>query len=117
MNGIRKKGSTCLFVVIAMVSTLLPSLSFADDIYSSRSGRYSSEPSAAEMVGDAVIGRPALLVSTTVGLAIFTVTSPFSLLGGNFIDAFDKLVADPAKATFFRCLGCTEYNQTGYQRR
>lgn len=65
------------------------------------------KPSAAAMVFDGVIVRPITLVATVVGTALWVVTLPFSLLGGNAGDAADTLVLEPASATFLRCLGCT----------
>jgi len=65
-------------------------------------------PSALAMAGDAVFVRPVLLVTTIVGSALYLVSLPFSLLGGNAAEAGDVLVVGPAKATFVRCLGCTK---------
>lgn len=64
-------------------------------------------PSAAAMVFDGIIVRPITLVATVVGTALWVVTLPFSLLGGNAGDAGETLVLEPAAATFLRCLGCT----------
>lgn len=65
-------------------------------------------PSALAMTGDALFVRPVLLAATVVGSAVYLVSLPFSLLGGNAKEAGDVLVAGPAKATFVRCLGCTK---------
>ncbi|MGO1461480.1 MAG: hypothetical protein ACTHYN_02285 [Marinobacter sp.] len=65
-------------------------------------------PSALAMAGDAVFVRPALLATTIVGSAVYLVSLPFSLLGGNAGEAGETLVVGPAKATFVRCLGCTK---------
>lgn len=65
------------------------------------------KPTALAMVGDLVIARPAGLLITAVGAAAFVVSLPFSAAGGNIGDAADQLVVGPAKATFVRCLGCT----------
>jgi hypothetical protein len=64
-------------------------------------------PSALAMTTDALIVRPVLLATTIVGSAVYLVSLPFSLLGGNTAEAGEVLVAGPAKATFTRCLGCT----------
>lgn len=64
-------------------------------------------PSALAMTGDALFARPVLLATTIVGSAVYLVSLPFSLLGGNAEEAGDVLVVGPAKATFVRCLGCT----------
>lgn len=91
---------------LALMATLLlsqPSLSYetADN-----------SPSEVAMAADLLIGRPALLVTTAVGAVIWLVALPFSAAGGNVKDSADKLVVGPAKATFVRCLGCSD---SGYQ--
>ncbi len=70
--------------------------------------RVEEKPSALAMVGDAVIARPLLLGATVVGSVIHTVALPFSALGGNADEVGETLVVGPAKATFVRCLGCTQ---------
>lgn len=57
------------------------------------------------VVGDAVVVRPLMLVTTALGTAAFVVTLPFSLLGGNVSEAGEKLVTGPARYTFLRPLG------------
>ncbi|MGO1232721.1 MAG: hypothetical protein ACTMHG_03270 [Marinobacter sp.] len=69
-------------------------------------------PSALAMTTDALLLRPLLLATTIVGSAVYVVSVPFAALGGNATEAGRVLVADPAKATFVRCLGCT---RTGYK--
>jgi len=72
------------------------------------------EPSGGEMMVDALVARPIGLATTVVGAATFIVTLPFSALGGNIDKAADKLVVDPARETFVRCLGC---RQSGHPDR
>ncbi|EEF26239.1 conserved hypothetical protein [Ricinus communis] len=64
------------------------------------------------MFGDAVIARPLGLAFTVIGAAVYVVTLPFSLAGGNAGAAGKTLVVGPAEATFVRCLGCT---RSGYK--
>ena len=66
------------------------------------------EPNNGEMIVDAVIARPIGLATTVFGTAAFLVTLPFSAMGGNIDQAADKLVIDPARETFVRCLGCRQ---------
>ena len=91
-------------VLAACVMTLAP-MSQADTTQST--------PSALAMTGDALFARPALLAMTLVGGAVYVVSLPFSLLGGNAAEAGKVLVVDPAKATFVRCLGCTMTGRKG----
>ena len=65
----------------------------------------SSEPTGGEMMADAFLMRPFMLVSTVVTTATFVVMLPFSLLGGNVGESAEKLVVEPAKYTFTRPLG------------
>lgn len=73
-------------------------------------------PTAEEMIVDGLIYRPLGLVGTIVGTGVFIVTLPFSLLGGNADDAAERLVVEPAKNTFTRCLGCGIYNHNIHRR-
>ncbi|GAA5129346.1 hypothetical protein [Alloalcanivorax gelatiniphagus] len=66
-----------------------------------------ARPSALAMFGDALIVRPVMTVATVGGAAIWLVTLPFSVIGGNPGEAADTLVKDPAATAFVRCLGCT----------
>ena len=72
------------------------------------SNTYEESPSALAMTGDLLIARPLLLAVTAVGTAAYIVSLPFSLAGGNAMQAGETLVVGPAKATFVRCLGCTQ---------
>lgn len=63
-------------------------------------------PSAIAMGTDILIARPLLLGVTIIGTGLFIVSLPLSILGNNVSEAGQRLVATPAKATFFRCLGC-----------
>lgn len=66
------------------------------------------EPSGAEMMVDAVVARPIGLATTLLGAVVFVVSLPFSALGGNIDGAAEKLVLDPGRETFVRCLGCRQ---------
>jgi hypothetical protein len=61
--------------------------------------------SAEAMVADALVARPIGLVTTLVGSAVYIVSLPFSLLGGNEKQAREKLVYGPSAFTFKRPLG------------
>lgn len=98
MKQVFESTSRTLMAALMAVLLLVPSVSFAKGIDES--------PSAGAMVGDAVIARPMLLVLTAAGTAIYLVTLPFSLAGGNAGQAAEQLVIGPAKSTFVRCLGC-----------
>lgn len=63
------------------------------------------QSTAEEMVADLVLLRPLGIVATVIGTAVFIVSLPFSVLGGNTKEAFHRLVIDPATFTFKRPLG------------
>ncbi len=73
-------------------------------------------PTAEQMIIDGLIYRPLTLAGTIVGTGIFIVTLPFSLPGGNADDVGNRLVVEPARATFGRCLGCIS-DYTGSRAR
>jgi hypothetical protein len=64
-------------------------------------------PGGAAMMADLLVARPLGIVFTVVGTAAFVVSLPFSAAGGNVGEAAEKLVLNPARETFVRCLGCT----------
>ena len=64
-----------------------------------------NEFTAEKMVADLILVRPAGIVATVFGSAVFIVALPFSLLGGNTDDAYRNLIVAPAKFTFQRPLG------------
>ena len=55
--------------------------------------------------GDALLTRPLMLGVTVLGAGLYVASLPFTFLAPRS-DAFGVLVADPARATFTRCLGC-----------
>jgi len=57
------------------------------------------------MTADVALARPVGAAATVTGFALFLISSPFSLLGGNAGEAWDNLVAAPASYTFERPLG------------
>ena len=62
-------------------------------------------PSAGAMAADLVLARPLGIASTALGCAVFIVSLPFSLPGGNAKKVFKKTVVEPAEFTFKRPLG------------
>ena len=86
-----------LSLVLALSSALLSTQAAAESL--------GKESKGAAMVGDLVFARPLGLVGTVLGSAVFVVTLPFSLLGGNVVEAGKALVVEPVKFTFFRPLG------------
>ncbi len=64
-----------------------------------------AKPTGGEMLADAFMVRPFMVVSTVLTTATFIVTLPFSAIGGNTGDAAQTLVAEPMKYTFARPLG------------
>jgi hypothetical protein len=103
MAVICKKLASYLMAGILMVTTLgFPGVAAA----TSYGFEYeSAEPTGGEMLADAFLVRPFMLVSTVATTATFIVTLPFSALGGNVGEAADKLVVEPAAYTFVRPLG------------
>lgn len=104
MRAIAKKTGRLMTATTLSVALLLPQIGVAQEV--------EEDPSALAMAGDAIIARPLGLAFTVVGVALYVVTLPFSLAGGNAGEAGKELVVGPAKATFVRCLGCT---QSGYK--
>ena len=61
-----------------------------------------------EMAADVLVVRPACLVATVVGSAVFVVALPAAAMSKSVKKAADTLVVKPANATFTRPLGDME---------
>lgn len=90
-----------LAALVATVLLTLPTVSQATTV----SDR---DPSALRMTGDLLVARPFMLGATLIGGGVFVLGLPFHALGGNTAQAADTLFLEPARNTFFRCLGCVE---------
>jgi hypothetical protein len=87
--------------VLAVSTSIVPVTASAYEDYSDMESR----PTGGEMLADALLVRPVMLASTVITTAVFVVSLPFSLLGGNVGDAAKGLVVEPVKYTFVRPLG------------
>ena len=63
------------------------------------------EISTEKMALDLILVRPAGILAMVFGTAVAVVGTPFSLLGGNTKDSYEKLVVAPTRYTFKRQLG------------
>ena len=91
---------------LGLAATLLvPQLAYSQAV--------EEDPSAVAMTADLLIARPLLLGATVLGTAVYVVSLPFSLAGGNAVESGKTLVVGPGEATFVRCLGCT---RSGYKQ-
>lgn len=73
----------------------------------SHAKKIEERPGAIAMAADVALMRPLMFVATLGGTAVYVLSLPFSLLGGNSAEVQQALVVAPFKATFVRCLGCT----------
>jgi hypothetical protein len=94
--AVRKHGR--LLSLVAALALVVPHTLLAAGVVDER-------PSMGEMLVDGVVVRPLGLGATILGCATWLVTLPFSALGGNFGEATQKLVVQPAEFTFTRPLG------------
>ena len=95
-------------VVFSIALLCVVSVAHSSDDYHAHSHSDILSPGE-KMVFDAVVLRPAGLITTVAGSAIYTISLPFSLLGGNEKEARENLVKNPARYTFKRPLGDLEY--------
>jgi uncharacterized membrane protein YfcA len=93
---------TVILLMIGLVVCPFRSVVRAQDEYA----RFPTEERSAEsMVFDLALLRTAGLVGIVFGTGAFILSLPFSALAGNTDEAFQRLMADPAKYTFKRPLG------------
>lgn len=102
MRRLKQSVRTKAIAVLLGFFLALPSVSFAENV--------TQRPTGLEMTADALLVRPLMFVGTVLGTGVFVVSLPFSALGGNVGEAADTLVVTPFKATFVRCLGCSNSN-------
>lgn len=67
--------------------------------------KYPIENCADLMAADFAVVRPLQFVSLVAGTVFFVVSLPFSALGDNVDDAYQKMMVEPARMTFLRPLG------------
>ena len=103
MRIISKKLASYLMAVILTMTSL--SLPMAANATTYGYMGESTEPTGGEMMADAFLMRPFMLVGTVLTTATFIVMLPFSALGGNVGESAEKLVKEPAAYTFTRPLG------------
>lgn len=87
--------------LLALIVGPFASAAFAQNYEDQRE----KELSGGLMIADALLVRPLGIVATVGGTLMFIVSLPFSALGGNTGEAFDRLMGDPAVFTFTRPLG------------
>jgi len=97
-----QSGVALLVAVLFLCATSL--VHAAEDSYMART----EDVSAEAMIADGLLLRPAGIVATVLGTAVFVVTLPFSIPTRSVGKAAQKLIVDPARYTFVRPLGQVE---------
>ncbi|OQY05992.1 MAG: hypothetical protein B6I22_06680 [Desulfobacteraceae bacterium 4572_123] len=93
------KQSMVLFMAIALVIIPFTSTALAQD------SQDESKISADMMAADLLLVRPLGIAATLIGTICYVVAYPFSAMGGNTEETYQKLVVEPAKHAFKRPLG------------
>ncbi|MBW2369730.1 MAG: hypothetical protein JRH15_17810 [Deltaproteobacteria bacterium] len=93
------KFSTVIMVAVMLMTAPLGSAAMAG------SETDSEKASAEKMAVDLLVMRPLGFGSTILGTALYAVSLPFSLLGGNTKQVWETAVEKPAEFTFKRPLG------------
>jgi len=91
-DTMKNKIATIICVIAVIAGSLLPAQAVSDN-------------GALAVTVDAIIARPACLVATIVGSALFVVSLPAAIPSKSVKKVADTLVVVPAKATFTRPLG------------
>ena len=97
-----QSGVALLVAVLFLCATSL--VHAAEDSYMART----EDVSAEAMIADGLLLRPAGIVATVLGTAVFVVTLPFSIPTRSVDKAAQKLIVDPVRYTFVRPLGQIE---------
>lgn len=100
----QRKIALCLVAALAF-----PSLHAAEPVRPSTAGA-DENPSGFEMALDALIARPLMLGVTAIGSVVFVLSLPFSAAAGDVAAARRKMIVEPARCTFNRPLGYTDWD-------
>lgn len=87
-------------------STLAAALALATLSTSVSANQIEDKPSAAAIVADAAIARPAYIILSQAGALVYGATLPLTLLTGSADAVAETLVVTPLQQGFLRCLGC-----------
>lgn len=88
-----------IILILAALLTLTSPLTMAEE------GGANAPPSADLMAADLLLARPAGVVATVLGSAVFIVGLPFTLISGSTDQAAQQLLQQPAQYTFARPVG------------
>lgn len=91
-------------LVVFLVAAALMILPFGSSAMA-KPLKYPIENCAELMAADFLVARPLQFASLVTGTVFFVVTLPFSALGDNVGDAYQKMMVEPARMTFLRPLG------------
>lgn len=91
-------------IVIFLVAVSLMIIPFGSSAIA-KPMEYPIENCAELMAADFLVARPMQFISLVTGTVFFVVSLPFSALGDNVDDAYQKMMVEPARMTFLRPLG------------
>lgn len=98
MHKIRKHSIVFLLVAVLLFIPCGTS-ALAQDLYGGL------DDGVEKMLADFILVRPLGIIATAVGTIMFGLSYPFSALGGNVDEAYQKMMVEPARFTFKRPLG------------
>ena len=91
-------------LIIIFAVTFLAAPLYAQDVYKTWRPP-NADPNGEKFLWDALVMRPAGLVTCLLGIGGFIVTLPFALTSQTQHQAFDSLVIEPFSYTFARPVG------------
>jgi uncharacterized membrane protein YfcA len=91
-------------LVIIFAVTFLAAPIYAQDVYKTWQPA-KAEPKGEKVLWDALVMRPAGLVTCLLGIGGFIVALPFALISQTQNQAYDSLVVEPFSYTFSRPVG------------
>jgi len=101
------KHNFLLGLVLIFAITFSAGPLFSQDVYKTWQPP-NAEPKGEKVLWDALVMRPAGLISCVLGIGGFIVSLPFALTSQTQNQAFDSLVVEPINYTFSRPVGLLE---------
>ena len=114
MNKLKNGNLVTLMIKIKLfsllvITTLLISntqMALAEDMMANDKAMREHQPTADQVIFDALIFRPLSLLDAATGIGLFIVTLPLTAASGKIEQAGETFVTNPMETTFKNCIGC-----------
>lgn len=94
-----------LFFILTLLITP-GQMALAEDMMQNDKAMREHQPTAEQVIFDALIYRPLSILDMFAGIGTFVITLPLTLPSGKVDKAADTFVTNPMETTLKNCIGC-----------